>query len=75
MYFATDPVALDHICWKEIDKKRVGAGMKPVAEAKPDQFSTFLNRQPEHIEIAGALGLGVFRESKIDLRRIPLGKG
>ncbi len=72
MYFATDPVALDHICWKEIDKKRLSAGMKSIAEAKPDQFSTFLNRQPEHIEIAGAMGLGVFQESKIDLRRISL---
>ena len=72
MYFATDPVALDHICWKEIDKKRVSAGMKPVAEAKPDKFSTFLNRQPEHVEIAGAMGLGVFPEAKIDLRRIAL---
>jgi uncharacterized protein (DUF362 family) len=75
MYFATDPVALDHICWKEIDQKRLSVGMKPIAEAKPDQFSTFLNRQPEHIEIAGALGLGVFQESKIDLRRIPLSGG
>lgn len=72
LYFATDPVALDHICWKEIDKKRLSAGMKSIAEAKPDQFSTFLNRQPEHIEIAGAMGLGVFQESKIDLRRISL---
>ncbi len=72
MYFATDPVALDHVCWKEIDKKRIAEGMKPVAESKPDQFSTFLNRQPEHIEIAGALGLGTFQENKIDLRRIPL---
>lgn len=74
MYFATDPVALDHICWKEIDKKRVSVGMKPVAEAKPDKFSSFLNRQPEHVEIAGALGLGVFQERKIDVRRIDLAK-
>lgn len=72
LYFATDPVALDHICWKVIDQKRLAAGMKTVAESKPDPFSTFLNRQPEHIEIAGALGLGVFQENKIDLRSIPL---
>ena len=72
MYFATDPVALDNTCWKEIDKKRLAAGMKPIAEAKPDKFSTFLNRQVEHIEIAGAMGLGRFKESQIDLRRIPL---
>ncbi|MGE3312860.1 MAG: DUF362 domain-containing protein [Limisphaerales bacterium] len=68
LYFATDPVALDHIGWKEIDKKRVEMGMKPIAEAKPDEFSTFLNRQPEHVEIAGALGLGIWDERRIDLR-------
>jgi hypothetical protein len=69
LYFATDPVAVDHVGWKEIDKKRVSEGMKPIAQAKPDQFSTFLNRQPEHVEIAGALGLGVWDERKIDLRK------
>jgi hypothetical protein len=69
LYFATDPVAVDRIGWAEIDRKRVAEGLKPVAEAKPDRFSVFLNRQPEHIEIAGALGLGVFDERKIDLRK------
>jgi uncharacterized protein (DUF362 family) len=69
LYFATDPVALDHICWKAIDEKRVAMGLKPVAEDRPDKYSTFWNRQPEHIEIAGAMGLGEWNESKIDLRR------
>jgi hypothetical protein len=69
LYFATDPVALDHVGWKDIDRKRVAVGMKPIAEAKPDQFSTFLNRQPEHVEIAGALGLGIWDERRIDLRK------
>ena len=72
MYFATDPVSLDHICWKVIDAKRLSAGMKPVAEDRPDKFSTFLSRQPEHVEIAGGLGLGEWNEAKIDLRRIRL---
>jgi hypothetical protein len=72
MYFATDPVSLDHICWKVIDAKRVAAGMKPVDEDRPDKFSTFLSRQPEHVEIAGGLGLGEWNEAKIDLRRIRL---
>jgi hypothetical protein len=72
MYFATDPVALDHIGWKAIDARRLAAGMKSIADDKPDRFSTFLNRQPEHIEIAGALGLGEWDEKKIDLRRIQL---
>jgi uncharacterized protein (DUF362 family) len=72
IYFATDPVALDHICWKAIDEKRVAMGLKPVAEDRPDKYSTFLSRQPEHVEIAGALGLGEWNESKIDIRRIRL---
>src|SRR5690348_5499880 len=64
LYFATDPVALDHICWKVIDQKRAAMGLQAVAEARPDKYSTFLSRQPEHIEIAGALGLGEWDESK-----------
>jgi hypothetical protein len=69
LYFATDPVAVDHIGWKAIDQQRVAVGLKPIAEAKPDAHTTFLNRQPEHIEIAGALGLGIWDEDKIDLRK------
>jgi hypothetical protein len=72
MYFATDPVALDRIGWDVIDAKRVSAGMKPLAEAPPDQYSTFVRRQPEHVEIAGALGLGEYDRKKIDLRKIAL---
>jgi len=72
LYFATDPVALDHICWKAIDQKRVAMGLLPVAEARPDKYSTFLSRQPEHVEIAGALGLGEWNEAKMDVRRIRL---
>jgi uncharacterized protein (DUF362 family) len=70
IYFATDPVALDHIGWKAIDQKRLSAGMRRIAEDKPDEFSTFLNRQPEHIELAGALGLGEWDEKKMDVRRL-----
>ena len=72
IYFATDPVALDHICWKAIDEKRLAMGMKTIADDRPDKYSTFWNRQPEHVEIAGAMGLGEWNESKIDWRRIKL---
>ena len=65
-------VALDRIGWKVLDAKRVATGMKPVAEDRPDKFSTFLSRQPEHVEIAGAMGLGEFDEKKIDFRKIRL---
>jgi len=72
MYFATDPVALDKVGLKAIDAKRLQAGMLPISTAKPDPDSTFLNMQVEHIEIAGALGLGTFDDKKIDVRRIRL---
>ncbi len=72
LYFATDPVALDKTCWQVIDEKRVQEGMLPVALSKPDADSTFLNCQPEHVEIAGALGLGVFDDKKIELKKLDL---
>ena len=68
LYFSTDPVAVDRVGWKALDKKRVEVGMKPIAEAAPDQFSSFLHRQTEHVEIAGSLGLGIFEERRIDHR-------
>jgi uncharacterized protein (DUF362 family) len=70
LYFATDPVALDHIGWDVIDAKRVSVGMNKLVESPTDQFSTFVHRQPEHVEIAGALGLGEWDRAKIDLRKI-----
>jgi uncharacterized protein (DUF362 family) len=68
LYFATDPVALDHIGWEVIDAKRLSVGMKKLVEDTPDQFSTFVHRQPEHVEIAGALGLGEWDRAKIELK-------
>jgi uncharacterized protein (DUF362 family) len=70
LYFATDPVALDRTGWDVIDAKRVAVGMKKLVEDKPDRFSTFVHRQPEHVEIAGALGLGEWEREKIDLRQL-----
>jgi uncharacterized protein (DUF362 family) len=72
MYFATDPVALDRAGWRVIDAKRVAVGLKPIAEAEPDQYIPRRIRQPEHIEIAGAMGLGEWEWDKIDLRKISL---
>jgi uncharacterized protein (DUF362 family) len=73
MYFATDPVALDRTGWLAIDAQRLRKGLAPVAFAKPDADSRYLNCQPEHIEIAGALGLGVFDDEKIERREFRLG--
>jgi hypothetical protein len=47
-------------------------GMKPVGEAPPDKDSTFYRMQPEHVEIAGVLGLGEYDDKKIDLRKFKL---
>jgi hypothetical protein len=72
MYFATDPVALDKTGLKVIDAKRAAMGMASIALSKPDNDSHYLNCQPEHIEIAGMLGLGVFDDAKIDVKRVRL---
>jgi hypothetical protein len=72
MYFGTDPVALDKTGLKVIDAKRQQMGMTTVALSKPDNASHFLNCQVEHIEIAGALGLGEFDDTKIHVNQIRL---
>ena len=72
LYFGTDPVALDKTGWKVIDAKRQEVGMASIANSKPDSDSHFLNCQVEHIELAGALGLGHFSDDKIDVRPVKL---
>jgi uncharacterized protein (DUF362 family) len=72
MYCATDPVALDKTGWKAIDAKRAEVGRPPIALLKPDADSTRLNCQVEHIELAGNIGLGIFDDSKIELRTVRL---
>jgi uncharacterized protein (DUF362 family) len=70
IYFASDPVAMDRIGWEAIDEKRVASGMKKLADDLPDKFATFIRRQPEHVEIAGALGLGEWDRKKIQVVEI-----
>jgi len=72
MYFASDPVALDKTGLAAIDGKRKEMGMPSIALSKPDKVSGFLNCQVEHIEIAGQLGLGVFDDAKIDVKRLKI---
>lgn len=72
MYFGTDPVALDKTGWKIIDAKRATVGLPPVAETAPgDKFNNYWG-QPEHIELAGNLGLGVFADDKIEVKKYSL---
>jgi uncharacterized protein (DUF362 family) len=72
LYFATDPVAVDTIGLGVIDDKRVQAGMQTIALAPADEDSVFVRMQPEHIELAGLLGLGVSDQDKIDLKTVSL---
>jgi len=116
LFFATDPVALDHVGWDIIDTQRVQHGWLPVAMmgqlqmappalsgrtedrgsrtedgkgssppssifdpqssmswAGPQQnLEQFDRRQPEHIILAGTIGLGVFDARQIEHRVIKL---
>jgi uncharacterized protein (DUF362 family) len=109
LFFATDPVAMDHVGWDILDAKRAQEGWLPVAkmgllqETPGLKLSTrlaalaahgaadvatltfagkhleggretesFDRRQPEHIILAGSIGLGIFDAGRIDHRRIDL---
>jgi hypothetical protein len=65
VFFATDPVSLDHVEWDIVDAKRKAHNLPPVAAAgraalDPLGSEGFDVRQPQHIALAGALGLGLF---------------
>jgi hypothetical protein len=65
LLLATDPVALDHVEWDIVDAKRVLEKLPPVAASgklaiDPLGKEGFDVRQPQHIALAGALGLGLF---------------
>ena len=70
MYFGTDPVALDKIGWQVVDAKRKQEGLPPVAETGPDDRFNHYWGQPQHIELASKLGLGVFDDAKLDVKRL-----
>ncbi len=58
VYVSTDPVALDALGWREVEKARAGFGLKSLTEE---------GREPAYIAAAGDLGVGV-----ADLKKIPL---
>ena len=65
LFFATDPVAMDHVEWRIIDEKRKSKGLPPVASTGKlgqDPLGTegFDVRQPQHIALAANMGLGLF---------------
>jgi len=68
LLLATDPVALDHIEWDIIDAKRVQEKLPPVGRtgklaSDPLGDEGFDIRQPQHIALAGALGMGNFDQT------------
>lgn len=78
LLFSTDPVAMDRIEWNIIDAKRMAMNLSPVAKAghagvNDSGKETFSLRQPNHVFIAGGLGLGVANLEKINHRKISLG--
>jgi uncharacterized protein (DUF362 family) len=84
LFLATDPVALDRVEWRIIDAKRKEEKLPPVAatgKSALDPLGTegFDVRQPQHISLAGNLGLGYFEleatpgRGKIDHRVINIG--
>lgn len=109
LLFATDPVAMDHVGWDIIDRKRAEMGWAPVARMgllnqtpasnAASELSGFAGRfpldaaalavsaqnlregrasesfdlrTPQHVVLAGDLGLGIFDPQRIDLRTVRL---
>jgi hypothetical protein len=77
IFFATDPVALDHVEWDIIDAQRIKNNLPAVAASgskaiDPLQMEGFDVRQPQHIALAGALGLGFFDHKSPKGRRLSI---
>lgn len=74
LFFATDPVAMDRVGWARVDAKRVEKGLPVVAKTgmqfPGQEKEAFDRRQPEHIILAGSIGLGTF--DQLDHHRIKL---
>jgi uncharacterized protein (DUF362 family) len=75
LFFATDPVAMDHVGWEIIDAKRAEEGWPTVAQMgqllpSKQESEQFGRRQPEHIFLASTIGLGVFDRQHIEHRLI-----
>lgn len=85
LLLGTDPVAVDTIELKTIEKKRKEEGALSLWDRNPANITTdgyvfdhnchksLFYRRPGHIAAAGKLGLGISNLKRIDLRRINLG--
>lgn len=72
MYFGSDPVALDKTGWKVVEHKRKLQGLPPTNKTAPGDPVNNYWGQPEHIELASNLGLGVFDDAKIELKKFSI---
>jgi uncharacterized protein (DUF362 family) len=77
LLLATDPVALDKVGWELIDAERARRGLAAVARCgrmgvHEPYAEAFDMRQPQHIDLAGALGLGVYDRERMQHRRVEL---
>jgi hypothetical protein len=77
IFLATDPVALDHVEWDIIDAQRMKKNLPAVAASggkalDPLKTEGFDVRQPQHIALAGALGLGYFDHKSPKGRRFSI---
>jgi hypothetical protein len=75
LFFATDPVAMDHVGWDILDGVRAQRGWAPVgrmgvAGNNRSGGEAFYLRQPEHVPLAGLLGLGEYEPARIEYRKI-----
>jgi hypothetical protein len=64
---------MDHVGWEIIDAQRKRKGLAPVGAVGKMGLDSdredFDMRQPQHVPLAGALGLGVFDKGAIEHRR------
>ena len=66
IFFATDPVALDHVEWTIVDAQRAKMNLPPVAASGAQALDPLkregfdVRRSPQRSRLAGALGMGYF---------------
>jgi uncharacterized protein (DUF362 family) len=63
VYVSTDPVALDHMGWKVVEKLRADNGLPTLKDA---------GREPTYLRVAAQLGLGVFDDNRIRFHEVTL---
>jgi hypothetical protein len=76
LYFASDPVAMDRVAWDVLDRQRASKGLPVLAESgrkrKDPGHEVFDYRQPNHVLLAGQLGLGESDLARIERRTIAI---